>query len=79
MSARACTRCMYQQFRCLSWRVQGTVLVVPDGLAKGHSIMDAGKKQWVGTHEWMGRPRVRVATAVDACAVVDTVLDRMTR
>ena len=39
----------------------------------------AGKKQWVGTNEWMGLPRVKVATAVKSQQLVEWVVDRMSR
>ncbi len=39
----------------------------------------AGKKQWVGTNEWMGLPKIKVATGVKSKELVDWVVERMSR
>lgn len=37
----------------------------------------AGNKNWVGMNDWQGRPAIRVATKVDAKALTELVLERM--
>lgn len=41
-----------------SWR-RGAVRVATEGVARGHTIMDAGLKNWVGHNPWLERPQVR--------------------
>lgn len=43
------------------------------------TLYPVGKKNWVGINEWMGLPKVHVATGVDSQRLVDWVLDRMGR
>ena len=59
-----------------TWR-SGAVRVVTDGLTRGLTIMDEGKKVWNGPNAWMGRPAVSVAVGVDAAAVVQLVSCRL--
>lgn len=46
-----------------TWQ-RGAIRVVTDGVAKGHTIMDAGLKDWVGSNDWLARPKVSVALGV---------------
>ena len=59
-----------------TWR-SGAVRVVTDGLTRGLTLMDEGKKVWNGPNAWMGRPAVSVAVGVDAAAVVQLVSGRL--
>ena len=59
------------------WR-EGAVRVLTDGIARGASLMDVGAKKWNGVNAWMGRPRVKVAIAVESAAASKLMLDRMT-
>lgn len=59
--------------------VDGKVLVVADGPAKGRTILDECKRPWVGTNAWVHLPVVKVALGVEAEAVVAFVLERMGR
>lgn len=59
-----------------TWR-SGAIRVATDGLARGLTLMDEGKKVWNGPNAWMGRPAVSVAVGVDAAAVVQLVSHRL--
>lgn len=58
---------------------QGKVLVVADGPAKGKTILDECKRDWVGHNEWADLPKINVALGVQSSTLVSWVLDRMTR
>eukprot|EP00873_Tetraselmis_striata_P038966 jgi/Tetstr1/459230/TSEL_000040.t1 len=45
---------------------QGGVAVATDGIMKGHTILDNGKKNWVGENPWMARPKTKVYLAADS-------------
>ena len=51
--------------------------MVLDGPAKGLTVLDAGEKAWVGDNPWAGRPRVKVATSVDAARLVALIKERL--
>lgn len=56
---------------------QGKVVVVADGPAKGLTVLDECKREWVGPNAWTDLPRAHVAMGVRADDVVDWVLQRM--
>ena len=55
-----------------TWKT-GAVRVVTEGLALGATIMDLGNKAWNSPNGWMGRPAVKVATAVNDEAIVELI------
>jgi uridine nucleosidase len=55
----------------------GKVVVVAEGPAKGLTVMDECKREWVGANAWSDLPRVHVAMGVAADDVVGWVLERM--
>jgi uridine nucleosidase len=57
----------------------GKVLVVADGPAKGKTILDECKREWIGHNGWTDLPQINVALGVQSTALVSWVLDRMTR
>ncbi|RMZ53177.1 hypothetical protein APUTEX25_005166 [Auxenochlorella protothecoides] len=57
----------------------GAVLVDTEGAFRGHTLVDEGKKEWVGMNEWQTRPKIKVALGVDAKALTDLVLQRMSQ
>lgn len=61
-----------------TWQ-RASVLVLADGPAKGHTIMDGGRKKWVGANDWQPLPVASVAVGVDSAALQEWVLDRMAR
>ena len=57
------------------------VRVVLEGPGRGHTIMDAGQRTWAFENPWTagGRPKVAVATGLDAEGVVRVVKERLGR
>lgn len=55
------------------------MVVVLDGPARGRCVMDSGEKRWHNDNEWTRRPQVEVAIAADTNAVVNQVMDWLTR
>ncbi|MEW5303721.1 MAG: hypothetical protein WDW36_006385 [Sanguina aurantia] len=45
------------------------------GPGMGHTIVDASLREWIGSNPWTERGKVDVATAVDAPAVVQIVME----
>ena len=43
------------------------------------AVYAAGRKNWVGSNEWQGRPKVQVALRVQSQQVSDWILDRLGR
>ena len=58
---------------------QGKVLVVAEGPAKGKTILDECKRDWVGVNAWTDLPKINVALGVQGEELVGWVVDRMTR
>ena len=54
------------------WK-QGKVVVVEDGAARGHTIMDHLERPWIGDNAWIHRPIINVALGVDSEKVVEFV------
>lgn len=59
-----------------TWKT-GLVRVGLEGIARGHTIMDAQAKEWNAPNAWTGRPQVQVALGVQADKVGKLVWDRM--
>lgn len=57
----------------------GKVLVVSDGPAKGHTIMDKLERSWIGTNAWDNYVTIHVALGVDSRKVVEFVIERMSK
>lgn len=57
----------------------GKVLVVTDGPAKGHTILDRLERSWIGSNAWDEYVTLQVALGVDSIKVVEFVKTRMTR
>lgn len=55
----------------------GKVLVVTDGPAKGHTIMDRLERSWIGTNAWDEYVPIQVALGVSSPNVVAFVKERM--
>lgn len=58
---------------------EGAVVVAPDGVLAGATVMDQGEKVWAAqknaaTNPWVGRTPALVATGVDSAGVVALVL-----
>lgn len=60
------------------WK-DGKVLVVADGPARGRTVLDECKREWVGSNAWINLPKVKVALGVNNTALVPWVIDRMQR
>lgn len=52
----------------------GPVRVGTQGVLRGRTVADLSGRAWRGSNEWTGRPRCRIATGVDAPAVVARVI-----
>eukprot|EP00889_Picochlorum_renovo_P001010 jgi/Picre1/28040/NNA_001000.t1 len=57
----------------------GKVLVVSDGPAKGHTIMDGLERPWIGSNAWDDHVPIKVALGVDRHKVLEFVKDRMSQ
>lgn len=57
----------------------GKVLVVSDGPAKGHTIMDGLERPWIGSNAWDDHVPIQVALGVDRHKVLEFVKDRMSQ
>lgn len=57
----------------------GKVLVVTDGPAKGHIIMDRLQRSWIGSNAWDDCVTIQVALGVDSPKVVEFVKERMSK
>ena len=58
---------------------EGKVVVVSEGPAKGKTILDECKREWVGSNAWSDLPKIKVALGVRGDALVEWVLERMGR
>lgn len=56
---------------------EGEVIVLTDGPGKGKTIIDMGQKQWVGSNEWQGLPKVKVALEAKCDEIVAFAVERM--
>uniref|UniRef100_I1PCE5 uridine nucleosidase n=1 Tax=Oryza glaberrima TaxID=4538 RepID=I1PCE5_ORYGL len=57
---------------------EGVVRVQTDGITKGLTVFDTTKKRYGEITAWTGKPTVKVAVTVDAPAVVEMIMQRLT-
>ena len=57
----------------------GKVVVVAHGAAKGKTLLDECKREWVGVNAWTDLPKVNVALGVKGGDLVKWVLERMAK
>jgi inosine-uridine nucleoside N-ribohydrolase len=59
------------------WHSGEVLVITEDGPGKGKTIVDEGKKTWIGHNEWQGRPKIRVALSAEYDKIVSWVLNKM--
>lgn len=57
----------------------GKVVVVPHGAAKGKTLLDECKREWVGVNAWTDLPKINVALGVRGEELVQWVVERMAK
>lgn len=55
----------------------GRVRVLCDGIAKGKTMLDSGRRRWSVPNAWSEAPIAQVAVDVDAEAVVSAMMSRI--
>lgn len=58
---------------------KGEVRVLTEGIAKGKTMQDPGRKKWNAPNGWTGRPKVQIATAMQVEKAVDLMMELMSK